>query len=89
MTMDVNSLTSERDALQEMVIEQKAEIERLTPKCEDCAGCSEWKCDCSNIKTEAIEEVISKLEKKMQWQPYGDWRLIRGLLVNIKKEMTE
>lgn len=29
MTMDVNSLTSERDALQEMVAEQKAEIERL------------------------------------------------------------
>lgn len=31
-TMDINSLTSERDALQEMVEEQKAEIERL--KCE-------------------------------------------------------
>jgi chromosome segregation ATPase len=29
LTMDVNSLTSERDALQEMVVEQKAEIERL------------------------------------------------------------
>lgn len=29
MTMDVNSLTSERDALNEMVAEQKAEIERL------------------------------------------------------------
>lgn len=28
-TMDVNSLESERDALQEMVKEQKAEVERL------------------------------------------------------------
>lgn len=48
MTMDVNSLTSERDALNEMVAEQKAEIGRLRslvdtmsdyfPACINCEG---------------------------------------------------
>ena len=56
-----------RNALQEDYIDtmvealnlinrQKAEIKRLKNKCEDCAGCTEWKCDCSNIRTETIEE---------------------------------
>ena len=45
----------------DLINRKKSEIERLIPKCEDCAGCSEWKCDCSNIRTEAIKEVTAEL----------------------------
>jgi len=32
-------------------------------KCEDCAGCTEWKCDCANIRAEAIDEAIEASAK--------------------------
>ena len=37
-----------------------AENERLRNKCEDCAGCSAWKCDCSNIRREFAERLKDK-----------------------------
>lgn len=37
------------------------------PKCEDCAGCTQWKCECYNERAYAIDEfaemVIAELEK--------------------------
>lgn len=31
-------------------------------KCKDCAGCLQWKCDCANIRDEAITEFAEKLK---------------------------
>lgn len=45
-----------------LINRQQAEIERLTNnKCEDCAGCTQWLCDCSNERTQAIKEYTEKL----------------------------
>ena len=45
---------------------QSTEIERLTNKCNDCAGCTQWKCDCSNIKIQAYEECIAQLDAEIE-----------------------
>lgn len=46
----------EAKILLDLVNQQKAEIERLSHKCEDCAGCAQWKCDCSIIESEAVKK---------------------------------
>ena len=33
-------------------------------KCQDCAGCTNWKCDCANERAYAIDEFIEKLRLK-------------------------
>jgi hypothetical protein len=47
-----------------LINRQKAEVERLNgyinTNCLDCAGCKQWKCDCANIKAEAIKEFCEK-----------------------------
>ena len=48
------------DALK-LINRQKAEIERLTNKCEDCGGCTAWVCDCSNIEAAAYEKFAELL----------------------------
>lgn len=65
----LNRLNAEKEALingqktlQKHIAELKAEIERLTNKCDDCAGCSEWKCDCSNIRKEFAERLKNKFD---------------------------
>lgn len=61
--MDVNSLTSERDALQEMVSEQKAEIERKTTECERLEIYMDElvKQELKQAKSEAIKEFADKI----------------------------
>ena len=79
------------------IVEQQAEIERLQKAGEEAVNCftrmeSLYKIKCKELevaKAEAIKEVINRLEKKMQWQTYGDYRLVRSYLVAIEKEMTE
>lgn len=78
-TMDINSLASERDALQEMVEEQKAEIERLSKTVVDLnANLSEsihcftrmetlYKIKCNELKvakSEARKELAERLKQK-------------------------
>lgn len=33
-------------------------------KCEDCAGCTNWNCDCANVRVQAIDEFASALANK-------------------------
>ena len=40
---------------------QKSEVESTAHKCEDCAGCTQWKCDCSLIEEHAKTEVARKI----------------------------
>lgn len=35
--------------------------EKDKPNCKDCAGCTIWKCDCSNERARAIDEFVSSL----------------------------
>ena len=74
-----------------LINRQKAEIERLSHKCEDCAGCMQWICDCSIIETEAIKEFAERLKDKAR-MPIGT---LYGKMVyvedidNLVAEMTE
>ena len=34
----------------------------IKKECDECAGCTQWKCDCSNIKIEAYEEFANELK---------------------------
>lgn len=91
------ALDLRKDAI-DLINRQQAEIERLTNKCEDCAGCSEWKCDCSLIKSEAIKEFWSKLiTKRIAVHSYNNTedKPITKFVIeisegdNLVKEMTE
>jgi hypothetical protein len=53
-------LQLKRDALN-LINRQKAEIERLSHKCDDCAGCTQWVCDCRIIEAEAVREFAERL----------------------------
>ena len=48
-------------------------------KCKDCAGCSEWVCDCSNEREQAIKELR---EKCMEHQDFhkGDDGVFRAYI---------
>ena len=39
------------------------ENESLKHECDNCAGCTQWKFDCSNIRAEAIHEFAERLKK--------------------------
>lgn len=45
----------------------KSEVASMPHKCKDCAGCTQWKCDCSliedNAKTEVAREIFEEIEK--------------------------
>lgn len=43
-----------------------AEIEKLQNRCDDCAGCTQWKCDCSLIEGEAIKEFAKELAERFK-----------------------
>lgn len=65
-----------------------AEIERLKPKCEDCAGCNQWKCDCSNIRNFSIQEFAERLKEKCAFER-GFAVMCDDVIDNLVAEMTE
>ena len=71
---------------------QNAEIERLSHKCEDCAGCTMWKCDCLIIKDEAIKEFAERLKPRLHMNahisPFAN-NLNDVIIDNLAKEMME
>lgn len=34
-------------------------------KCSECAGCTSWKCDCSNVRTKAIDDFVEQLKNSL------------------------
>ena len=32
-------------------------------KCEDCAGCTQWNCDCANIEAQAKADTVRKMKE--------------------------
>lgn len=49
----------------DLIKRQQKEIERLQNSCKDCAGCTQWLCDCANTKDEAIREFMDKIVEKL------------------------
>ena len=44
-------------------------------KCEDCAGCTVWKCDCANTRQQAIDEFVKKIcEKYTEEESKGNYK---------------
>ena len=75
---------------QSYTAELQAENKKLSHKCDDCAGCTQWKCDCSNIKSKAIKEFVKKFEneiKDVQFTLGQTWEL-QCALKNVVKEMV-
>ena len=76
----------------EFIRRLEAEIERLSHHCDDCAGCTQWKCDCSNIRAEAIDEFVRRI--KAHFDTYSEDEeahalYVRSLVDQIAKEMKE
>lgn len=50
-----------------LIKELTEENERLrgfnSAKCEDCAGCTQWKCDCSNIEAYTVRKMQERLKE--------------------------
>lgn len=67
---------------------QKEEIERLQNRCEDCAGCTQWKCDCSNIRTEAIKEFAEKLKGELTTGAAVMRVSVLNIINNLVEEMV-
>lgn len=67
----------------------KSEVESMSHKCEDCAGCTQWKCDCSlieeNAKTEVAREIFEEIEDVLNNIGYLDEIDFKAL----KKKYTE
>lgn len=74
----------------DLINRQQAEIERLNgyinTNCLDCAGCKQWKCDCSNIKAEATKEFTELLKTK--FDQYGAEHYYYSLVDNVAKEVV-
>ena len=41
------------------------ENERLKHECDDCAGCTQWNCDCANIEAHTVWKMQEMLEEKI------------------------
>ena len=51
-----------------LIKELTEENERLrgfnSAKCEDCAGCTSWKCDCANIEADTVRKMHSEIKER-------------------------
>lgn len=46
-------------------VEELQELKENHIRCEDCAGCTSWKCDCANVRDYAIREFAERLNKRL------------------------
>lgn len=85
---DISCFGLDGDVLH-LIKRQKEEIERLNgyinTNCLDCAGCKQWKCDCENIRAEAIKDFAERLkERTISYASVVEQRVVIDKLV---KEM--
>lgn len=79
------------DALEEIqqyreigTVEEFKTLEENERKCEDCGGCTAWKCDCANVRAKAIDEfakaedyLMDKIkEEKVDVNIDYEWRKV-------------
>ena len=69
-TVEMSVLTNTLDLINRLQAENERLEDFATAKCEDCAGCTSWKCDCANIeehaKAEAYKECLKKFGKNIK-----------------------
>lgn len=46
-------------------VEELQELKENHIRCEDCAGCTSWKCDCANVRDYAIREFAERLKERI------------------------
>lgn len=63
------SLAEAKDRIEELPtadVVPRSEVASTAHKCEDCAGCIQWECDCSLIeehaKTEVAREIFGEID---------------------------
>lgn len=39
-------------------------------RCSDCAGCVQWKCDCSNVRQQAVNDFVQWVDKYYDTKMY-------------------
>ena len=59
--LGLKSAISFAETLSTADVAPKSEVERLSHKCDECAGCTQWKCDCANIKLEVAREIFEDI----------------------------
>ena len=47
-------------------IEEFKALKENQRKCEECAGCTEWMCDCANVRDKTIDEFAERLKEKAE-----------------------
>ena len=75
----------------------KSEVASTAHKCEDCAGCTQWECDCSLIeehaKAEVAREIFAEIEFDIANLDFDREETraiaIEGVIANAKKKYTE
>lgn len=59
-------------------------------RCKDCAGCIAWKCDCSNIRAKAIDELKNKICMHFaDWQYSEDDKAIKDIIELASESVDE
>ena len=84
----------DKGRMDDKIKELTEENERLSHHCDDCAGCTQWKCDCSNIRDEAITEFAEKLQYTLcinneDNTEYFDYAYTLETIDQIAKELLE
>ena len=62
----LETLYNERMAAADEIDRVEAEVERLQNKCEDCAGCTQWLCDCANERNYVVEKFAERAKEKLR-----------------------
>lgn len=75
----------------DLINRQQAEIERLSHKCEDCAGCVQCNIDCANIESEAVKEFAERLKGEMlgRYCMYFNYEITNVIIDKLSIEMKE
>ena len=63
------------DASKEVIEAYNMAIEALENQndCKDCAGCTQWMCECANVKAEVCNRIVEQLEEcsRIYCKEYG------------------
>ena len=52
---------------EERVKELTEENEKFKQTCDDCAGCTQWKCDCANIQYYTVREIFTEIYSSLDY----------------------
>ena len=90
----IGRLNAEIERLQNDLAISKKETKRYATRraseCEDCAGCTQWNCDCANERSYAIEMFLEKCKSHAYYIDFPkEHRVIdEDDICNIAKEMV-